>query len=81
MRTTLDIEKPILDELRSLAQKRHRPMGNVASELLAEALKETADRAVPPAQFRWTGKQMHARVDLRDRDAVYDAMDKHGGSR
>ena len=75
MRTTLDIEKPILADLRRLAKKRHRTMGKVASDLLAEAMKKEEQASEKPV-FYWNSKKMHARVDLADRDAIYDAMDR-----
>jgi hypothetical protein len=78
MRTTLNIEEPILDELRELARRRHRAMGAVASELLAGALKESEGSARSPARFKWCGKEMRARVDLSETGAVYDRMDGSG---
>lgn len=74
MRTTVDIDDPILREIRSIHEREGRSMGAVVSELLADAL---ARRRVPtrPAAFRWTSRPMRARVDLTDKDALYDALD------
>lgn len=74
MRTTLDIDDPILREVRALHEREGRSMGTIASELLAEAL--AARRSVPngPA-FRWTSRAMNARVELTDKEAVHAILD------
>jgi len=70
MRTTLDIEDPILKEIKAIHEREGRSMGAVVSELLADAL---ARRRKPPvrAPFQWTSRPMKARVDLSDKEAVY----------
>jgi hypothetical protein len=74
MRTTLDIEAPILREVKALHEREGRSMGAIVSELLAEALaRRRSPRATPP--FRWTSRAMKARVDLSDKEAVYAALD------
>jgi hypothetical protein len=78
MRTTLDIDAPILAELKRLGQTEHIPMGRLVSELLGRALREAAPRH--PAQFKlsWIEKPMKAKVDLADREALYEAMEDEG---
>jgi hypothetical protein len=74
MRTTLDIDDPILREIRAIHEKEGRSMGAVASELLADALaRRRASRAQPA--FRWTSRPMNALVDVSDKDALYAALD------
>jgi hypothetical protein len=75
MRTTLDIEKPVLDALKELRRKEKRSLGQIASRLLADALarEANADRQVEP--FEWEAAAMDAKVDLSDKDAVYRAME------
>lgn len=80
MRTTLDLDKPILSDLRKMARKRRRSMGRVASDLLAEAFK-SCEKSSSRVDFHWYGKPMKAKVDLMDREALYDAMDKAGDVR
>jgi hypothetical protein len=74
MRTTLDIDDPILREVRALHEQEGRSMGAVVSELLADAL---ARRRVPRARsaLRWISRPMNALVDLADKEAVYRALD------
>lgn len=74
MRTTLDLDDPILREISAIHEKEGRPMGAIVSELLAEALaRRRASRPRPP--FRWTSRPMRALVDLTDKEAVYAALD------
>lgn len=75
MRTTLNIDAPVLEELKRLGQAAHVPLGRLASELLAKAIRETTANPAPRASFAWIGKPMGARVDIADRDALYAAMD------
>ena len=74
MRTTVDIDDPILREVKAIHKKQGRSMGAVVSELLADAL---ARRRTPRGRpvFRWTARPMRALVDLSDKDAVYAALD------
>jgi hypothetical protein len=74
MRTTLDIDDPVLKEVKVIHEREGRSMGAVVSELLAEALaKRRSSRAKP--SFRWTSRDMKALVDLSDKEAVYAALD------
>jgi hypothetical protein len=74
MRTTLDIDAPILREVKALHERGGRSMGAIVSELLAEALaRRRSTRTAPP--FRWTSRNMKSRVDLSDKEAVYAALD------
>ena len=79
MRTTLDIEKPVLADLKKLQQKTHQSLGKLASTLLGEALKQRSAQDLKPGQeptFKWQISAMKARVDLQDKDAVYRAMEE-----
>jgi hypothetical protein len=73
MRTTLDIDDPILKEVRGIHEKEGRSMGAVVSELLADALARRRPSRKP--SFRWTSRPMRAVVDLADKEAVYAALD------
>lgn len=76
MRTTLDIDDTILSELKVLKAREGGSLGQLVSSLLARQLAEQQRDAAPVASFAWTSRSMGARVDLRDRDAVLDAMDE-----
>jgi hypothetical protein len=75
VRTTLDIDPPVLRDLRELQKKEGGTLGELASRLLAEALARRPKRAPTPA-FEWTAKAMGARVDLADKDLVYSILDR-----
>jgi hypothetical protein len=79
MRTTVDIDDPILQDVKRLQADRGQSLGRVVSDLLAQALaaQQGGSRVVPP--LNWTARQMGARYDLADRDAVLDAMDEPSG--
>jgi len=75
MRTTIDIDDPILKEVKAIHKREGRSMGAVVSELLAEALAgRRPARGRQP--FRWTSRPMKALVDLSDKDAVHAALDE-----
>jgi hypothetical protein len=78
MRITIDIDDPILRDLKRLQRREGNSLGRLVSDLLARALAEQGDgpRTAPP--FRWISEPLGARVDLADRDAVLDAMDRAG---
>jgi hypothetical protein len=76
MRTTLDIDDPVLADLKRLQKLEGKSLGRLASDLLAKALAEARRPAVATRKFRWIRSPMQARVDLADRDALLDAMDE-----
>jgi hypothetical protein len=75
MRTTLDIDDPILREIKALHEREGRSMGAVVSELLAEALARRRRSPAARPAFRWTSRDMKPLVDLSDKEAVYAALD------
>jgi hypothetical protein len=74
MRTTVDIDAPILHEVKAIHEREGRSMGSVVSELLAEALARRRASSKRPA-FRWTSRPMNARINLADKDAVHAVLD------
>ena len=74
MRTTLDIDDPILREVKAIHEREGRSIGAVVSELLAEALARRRPSRTRPA-FRWTSRPMKSLVDLADKEAVHAALD------
>ena len=77
MRTTIDIDAPILKDLKRLQERDGRSLGRLVSDLLAQALSASqaaGPSAAPP--FRWHSKVMGAKLDLSDKHALRDAMDE-----
>lgn len=80
MRTTLDIDKPVLDELKRLGKKQKKTVGRLVSELLASSLKELEQKQLDQSKtaFHWNSKAMGAKVNLEDKEALYAAMENDG---
>ncbi len=78
-RTTLDIDSPILTEVRALQRRERRSMGKIVSELLAEALAKRKTSTGAP-RLEWVSRPMHAPVDLSDKEAIYAALSCSGDS-
>ena len=79
MRTTIDIDDPILKEVKRLQRREGKSLGRLVSDLLAQSLAQARSEARPqlPA-FQWVAKPMRARMDLADKSALLDAMDERG---
>ncbi len=70
----MDIDAPILREVKAIHEREGKSMGAVVSELLAEALARRRSSRTRPS-FRWTSRPMKALVDLADKETVYPALD------
>lgn len=75
MRTTLDLEKPVLDALRKVGEREGTTMSRLASRLLAEGLAKQIPSPVSPPSFHWIAASMGAKVDLSDKEALYQVID------
>ncbi len=74
-RTTLDLDRSVLDQLRRRAAREKKSMGQVASEALVQALAEPAASA-RPAPVDWVSRNLGPpKVDLDDKEAVRRIMD------
>jgi hypothetical protein len=76
MRTTVNIDDPILKELKKLQRKKGKSLGRLISDLLAQALQQRKDTGIEPGPFRWISQGMGARVDLADKEALYSALEQ-----
>ena len=72
-RTTIDLDAAVLRELKRRKRSTGQSIGQLASELLAGALREPA--AARPA-LSWRSARMGARIDLEDKEAVRRAVDR-----
>ncbi len=79
MRTTIDIDDPILKDLKRLQRREGKSLGRLVSDLLALALatQQRSSQSAAPV-FKWIARPMHARVDLADKHVLLDAMDDLG---
>jgi hypothetical protein len=76
MRTTVDIDDPILKDLKKIQEKEGKSLGRLISDLLARAIGERKSSKASVKPARWISKAMGARVDLADREALYAAMEQ-----
>ena len=74
MRTTVDIDDPVLKDLKKIQQKEGKSLGRLVSDLLAQALGERKSPKASAKPARWISKAMGARVDLADHEALNAAM-------
>lgn len=75
MRTTLDIADPILRDLKRLQSTSGKSLGQLVSELLAQAIADQQSRTATP-EFRWQAKAMGALVDIGDKEALQHALEQ-----
>lgn len=80
MRTTLDIDDPILKELKKLGEKEGKSLGRIISDLLAQALQRQKKARPDFEKPTWISKNMNARINLEDKEALYAVLDKSNAS-
>jgi hypothetical protein len=73
MRTTIDLDNDVLRALKRRQREVGKPLGQLVSELLAQALAATPR---PSVDIRWTTADLRPRVDLDDKDAVGRVLDQ-----
>ncbi len=76
MRTTINLDDPILKDLKKIQQKEGKSLGRLISDLLARAIRERKSPKASTKPARWISRAMGARVDLADREALYAAMEQ-----
>ena len=74
MGSTSNLHTPLLEELHEMRKMEHKSLGDLVSELVAEALALRARRETKPQEFHWTTRAMEARVDISDKEALFAAL-------
>ncbi|MCH7717122.1 MAG: antitoxin [Gemmatimonadetes bacterium] len=74
-RTTIDIDTPILRDLKRLQKRERKSLGRLVSDLLAGALARRRSDRDTDRKFRWCSQPMNALIDIADKEAVYAALD------
>lgn len=74
-RTTINIDPTVLRQVKRLARSQGKTLTQVVSELLAIALANP-NRGAPFSELSWNAKPMRARVDLEDKEALYDVLER-----
>lgn len=73
-RTTLNLDAAVLRDLKKRQKREGRPLGDIASELLARSLREEVP-ASEPKPFRWRKHPMNMKINLEDREALWAFLD------
>ena len=76
MRTTIDIDDPILLEVKALQKNQRKSLGRLISDLLAQALQENRNVSPKTKAPKWIARDLKARVDLHDKEALYSALEE-----
>ena len=74
-RTTIDIDTPILKDLKRLQKRERKSLGRLVSDLLAEALARYRSGSVKDRELQWRSQWMNPLIDIADKEAVYAALD------
>ncbi len=74
-RTTIDIDTPILKDLKRLQKRERKSLGRLVSDLLAEALARYRSGSLEDRELQWRSQRMNALIDIADKEAVYAALD------
>lgn len=74
-RTTLAIDDEVLKRIKEKAVREERTFQDVANELLRQALIPQKRAAKPLVLRGWKARERPG-VDLLDRDALFDLMDR-----
>ncbi len=73
-RTTLNIDTPILRDLKRIQRRENKSLGRIVSDLLAEAMARRGKVPDPPP-FEWIAEEMRPLVDIADKESLYAALD------
>lgn len=74
MRTTVDIDAPLLKDLKALQKREGKTLGVLVSELLAVALAQRGKPRRTKTSFKWVARHMQPRLDVEDREAVWKLL-------
>jgi hypothetical protein len=74
-RTTVDIDLPILKEIKRIQREEGLSMGKLISRLLADALSRR-ERKPTGTEFQWVSRRMNPHIDVADKETVHTVFDK-----
>jgi hypothetical protein len=75
MRTTIDIDDPVLRALKKLQKRSGQSLGRLVSDLLAQALSAQPAPA-PEEPFVWVSRPLGSLVDIADKEALNRALEE-----
>ena len=73
-RTTISIDTPVYNKIKSISRQQHKTVTRVISDLLNKALhgNYATEKELP---FSWYSKKMNAKIDYRDKEELFRALD------
>ena len=74
-RTTINIDTPILKDLKRLQKREGKSLGRLVSDLLAEALARYRSGSLEDRELQWRSQRMNPLIDIAVKEAVYAALD------
>lgn len=74
MRTTIDIDAVVLEQLRRRQKREGKTLGQLVSELLARELAREEQEQVS-FDLAWPVADLAMRVDIEDKHALHAALD------
>jgi Arc/MetJ family transcription regulator len=75
MRTTIDLDASVVQQLKQRSRRTGKSMGQIASELLARSLHD-ADKGAAAPRLAWVAGDLGLPyVDLEDKEAVRATLD------
>lgn len=75
VRTTIDVDGPVLRELKRLARNEKKTLGALVSELLADVLARRRKAPGAPARLAWHTTSGGLLVDLADQERLWELLD------
>lgn len=76
----MDIDTPVLKDLKRIQRKEGKSLGRLISDMLAQSLGERKSVKAPAKPAQWISKAMGARIDLADPEALFSAMEQDAES-
>lgn len=74
----MDIDTPILRELKELQEAEGTSLSRLVSDLLSEALGRRR-RGGTPSELVWRARDLRPLVDVGDKEALHAALDRDDG--
>ena len=73
---SLEIDPEILKNLREIQEAEERPLDQIVSDLLAEAIQQRASSRPARRELKWISRPLGARFDLTDKEAIYSVQER-----
>jgi len=74
MRTTLDIDDAVMEQVKKRAAERHEAIRDIVEEALRAYLNATRPHAPCKLQWQTEGGGLRPGIDLEDRNSMLDSM-------